>query len=148
MLFLSLKQVVYQNICLIVFHKTIICQYSFYSRTDAFKYSFFPPTMLEWDKLDRKIGQFSILLTFWKSLLKIGRPARKPVYNIHNPNSLTLLTKLGLGPSHLNEHNFNHNFKDCVNPLCSCSLEFKLVTQFFLHCHYFTDIRKTIFHEL
>ena len=25
--------------------------------------------------------------------------------------------------SHLNEHKFRHNFQDCLNPLCSCSLE-------------------------
>ena len=121
---------------------------TFYSRTDAFKYSFFPSTILEWNKLERKIRQSSTLLTFRNSLLKIGRPVPKPVYNMHNPNSLKLLTRLRLGLSHLNEHKFNHNFKDCVNPLCSCSLEVESVSHFFLHCHYFTDIQKTLFHEL
>ena len=120
----------------------------FYSRTDAFKYSFSPSTILEWNKLERKIRQSSTLLTFRNSLLKIGRPVPKPVYNMHNPNSLKLLTRLRLGLSHLNEHKFNHNFKDCVNPLCSCSLEVESVSHFFLHCHYFTVIRKTLFHEL
>ena len=37
---------------------------TFYSRTDAFKYSFFPSTILEWNKLDRKIRQSSTLLAF------------------------------------------------------------------------------------
>ena len=36
----------------------------------------------------------------------------------------------------------------CVNPLCSCSLEVESVFHFFLRCHSFTDIRKTLFHEL
>ena len=83
---------------------------TFYSRTDTFKYFFFPSTILAWNKLERKIRQSSTLLT---SLLKIGRPVPKPVYNMHNPNSLKLLTRLRLGLSHLNEHKFNHNFKDC-----------------------------------
>ena len=96
----------------------------------------------------RKIRQSSTLLTFRNSLLKTGRPTPKPVYNIHNPNALKLLTRLRLGLSHLNEHKFNHNFKGCVNPLCSCSLEVESVPNFFLHCHYFIDIRKTLFHEL
>ena len=121
---------------------------TFYSRTDAFKYSFFPSTILEWNKLERKIRQSSTLLSFRNSLLKIGRPVPKPVYNIHNPNSLKLLTKLRLGLSQLNEHKFNQNFKDGVNSLCSCSLEVESVSHFYLHCHYFTDIRKTLFHEL
>ena len=64
---------------------------TFYSRTDAFKYSFFPSAILEWNKLDRKIRQSSTLLTFRNSQLKIRRPTPKPVYNIHNPSSLTLL---------------------------------------------------------
>ena len=121
---------------------------TFYSKTDAFKYSFFPSTILEWNKLDRKIRQSSTLLTFRNSPLKADRPAPKPVYNIHNPNCLRLLTRLRLELSHLNEHKFNHNFKDCVDALCYCSLEVKLVPHFFLHCHYFTDIRKNLFHEL
>ena len=59
----------------------------------------------------RKIS--STLLTFRNSLLKIGQPVPKPVYNIHNPSGVKLLTRLRLGLSHLNEHRFNHNFKDC-----------------------------------
>ena len=47
---------------------------TFYSRTDALKYSFFPSAILEWKKLDRKIRQSSPLLTFRNSPLKIGQP--------------------------------------------------------------------------
>ena len=61
---------------------------------------------------------------------------------------LKLLSRLRLRLSHLNEHKFNHTFKDFANPLCSCSLEVEPVPHFFTHCHYFTDIRKTFFHEL
>ena len=95
---------------------------TFYSRTDVFKYSFFPSTILEWNKLDRRIRQSTTMLSFRNALLKIGQPTPKPVCNILDPNGLKLLTRLRLGLSHLNEHKFNHNFKECVNPLCSCSL--------------------------
>ena len=64
------------------------------------------------------------------------------------PNGLKVLTRLILGLSHLNKHKFNHNFKECVNPLCSCSLQVESVPHFFLHYHYFTDIRKNLFNEL
>ena len=70
---------------------------TFYNMTDAFKYSFFLSKILEWNKLDRKIRQSSILLTFRNSLVKIGRPAPKPVYNIHTINGLKLPTNLRLG---------------------------------------------------
>ena len=140
---------VYQNIYFILFHKTIICTillsgrcYNIYSGIDAFKYSIFPSAILECNKLDRKIRQSSILLTLRKSLLKTNRPAPKPFYAIRNPNGLKLLTKLGFGLSHVNEHKFSHNFKDCVNVLCSSSLEAESISRFFLCCPYFTDIQK------
>ena len=72
----------------------------------------------------------------------------QPAYSMHNPNGLKLLAILRLGLSHPNEHKFNSNFKDCVNSLCSSSLEVEYVPHFFLHCYYFTDIRKVLFHEL
>ena len=67
---------------------------------------------------------------------------------MHDPTGLKLLTKLRFGFSHLNEHKFNHNFKGGINPLCFCNLELELVLHFFLYCHYFMDIRKTLFHDL
>ena len=121
---------------------------TFYSTTDIFKYSYFPSTISEWNKLDRRIWQSTAILSFRNVLWKIGRPTPKPVYNILDPNGLKLLTRLRLGLSHLNEHKFNHNFKECVNPLCFYSLQVESVSHFFLHCHYFTDIRKTLFNEL
>ena len=115
---------------------------TFYSGIDACKYSIFPSAILECNKLDRKIRQSSILLTLRKSLLKTNRPAPKPFYAMRNPNGLKLLTKLGFGLSHVNEHKFSHNFKDCVNVLCSSSFEAESISRFFLCCPYFTDIQK------
>ena len=47
---------------------------TFYSRTDVFKYSFFLSTILEWNKLDRRIRQSTPMLSFRNALVKIGRP--------------------------------------------------------------------------
>ena len=59
-----------------------------------------------------------------------------------------LLTRLRLGPSHLNECKFNHNFKNCVNPLCTCSLEIESTSHFFLHCNHYNNICSTLLNEL
>ena len=88
------------------------------------------------------------LLTFGNALIKIGRPIPKPVYDVHNPVGLTLLTRLRLGLIHLNQHKFNHNFQYCLNPLCSCSLEVESVSNFFLHCHCYSNIRSTLLNQL
>ena len=83
-------------------------------------------------------------LMFRNSLLKIGRPMQNSIYNIHDPVGIKYLTRLRLGLSHLNEHKFRHNFQDCLNPLCSCSLEVETTNHSFLHCHYYSNIRKTL----
>ena len=43
-----------------------------------------------------------------------------------------------LESSHLNEHRFNHNFRDCIKPLCNSSLETKSNSHFFLRCCHYT----------
>ena len=69
------------------------------------------------------------------------RPVQSNIYSIFDEKRLKLLTRLRLGLSHLNEHKFRHNFQDCLNPLCSCSLEIKDTSHYLLHCHHFSNRR-------
>ena len=107
-------------------------------------FSFFRYSIIEWNKLDINLRNAKSFLIFRNSLLKIGRPMQNSIYNIHDPVGIKYLTRLRLGLSHLNEHKFRHNFQDCLNPLCSCSLEVETTNHYFLHCHYYNDIRKTL----
>ena len=116
----------------------------YFCRTDAFKYSFFPYSISEWNKLDPDLRNAKSYSLFRKLLLRIGRPSPNHIYKIHYLLGLKLLTRLRLGLSHLNEHIFNHNFDNCSNPLCPCSLEMESAKHFFLHCHHYTNIRKTL----
>ena len=68
-------------------------------------------------------------------------PVQTNIYNIFDPKSLTFLTRLRLGLSHLNEHRFRHNFQDCLNTLCSCSLEVEDTSYYLFHCHQFSHHR-------
>ena len=102
---------------------------TFYCRTDVFKYSYSPYNIKNY-------------------LLKTGWPTAKPTYNIHNPIGLKFLTRLRLELSHLNKHKFKHNFQDCVNTLCSCSLKIESLSHFFLHCNHFTNIRANLLDDL
>ena len=120
---------------------------SYQCRTDAFKFSFFPWTITEWNKIDIKI-QNSPYSVFTNYLLEEIRPKPSPLFNIHNPSEIKLLTRLRLGLSHLNEYKFNHNFNDCVNPFCTCSLEPASTPHFFLHCHHYNTIRSILFKDL
>ena len=80
-------------------------------------------------------------------LIKTGRPTLKPVYNVHNPVGLKLLTRLRLGVSHHNQHKFNHNSQHSLNRLRLCSLKVESVSHFFLHCHYFLNTCSTLLNE-
>ena len=113
---------------------------TYYCRTDIFKNSFFPFTIIQWKKLEIDIRKPKSYATFQNTLLKLGRPIECAIYSINNPVRLKLLTRLRLGLSHLNEHRFNHNFQNCINPLCSCSHEIESTSHFLLHCHHYTNI--------
>ena len=52
---------------------------------------------------------------------------------------MKFLTRLRLGFSHLNERRFRQNFQDCLNPLCSCTLEIEETSHYLLHCHDFSQ---------
>ena len=86
-------------------------------RIDAFRYSFFPWTINEWNKLNFNIQTSSVNI-FTANVIKIIWPIPNSIFVIFNPLGLKLITRLWFGLSHLNEHRFNHNITDCINPLC------------------------------
>ena len=71
-----------------------------------------------------------------------------PIYNIFNPVGLKYLTHLRLELIHLNKHRFKHNFQDCINPLCSCSIEPKSNSHFFLCFHHYTILHADLMNGL
>ena len=96
--------------------------HTFHRRTDCFKYSFFPSTLNDWFSLYINIRNSDLISLFKSRLLSFIRPVQNKIYNIFDSEGLKFLTRLCVGLSHLNAHRFRHNFQDCLNPLCSCSL--------------------------
>ena len=82
---------------------------NFKVRTEFFRNSFFPYTVNEWNNLDNIIKSSDSFLMFRKRTLNLIRPKRNETYGIHNPTGLTLLIRLRLGLSHLNDHKSNHS---------------------------------------
>ena len=70
------------------------------------------------------------------------------VFGIFNLLGLKLITRLWLGLSHLNEYRFKHNFNDCINPLCTCSLDIESTVHYFLHCNYYNSARIFLLNDL
>ena len=108
---------------------------------------FFPYTIIQWNKLDVDVLKSKSYAIFRNTLLKLGRSKQNAICNINNPVALKVLTLLRLGLSHLNKNRFNHNFQNCINPLCSCSLEIVSTSHFFtalpsLYQHLFNSLKQ------
>ena len=121
-------------------------------RIDLRKHSVFHFAINEWNKPNFKTCNTESLVSFRKTLSRIGQPLLKSVFNVYNPTGLKLLTRLRLGLSNFDSHRFPDNFSNCVNPLCFCSmfLQFgiRILATLFLHCQFFTNIRSTLLEEL
>ena len=120
----------------------------FHCRTESFKNSFFPYSIEAWYSLDLSITNSNSLEVFKSKVLAFIRPVQRSIFNVFNPQGLTFLTRLCLGLSHLNEHRFRHNFKDCINTLCSCSLEVENALHFFLHCYHYSTFRMGLMNKV
>ena len=75
-------------------------------------------------------------------------PIPNPVFGIFNSLGPKLIRRLWLGLSHLNEHRFNHNFNNCIDPLCTCNLDNESTVHFFLHCNYHSSGRISLLNDL
>ena len=95
----------------------------------------------EWKKLN-----FNIRTTSFNNeranLIKTIRPIAISIFVIFNPLELKLITRLWVGLSHLNKHRFN-----CIDPLCTCSLDVKSAVHFFLHCSYHNSAKTSLLND-
>ena len=81
-------------------------------------------------------------------LVKIIWPIPYLAFKVSNPLAFKLITRVWLGLSHLNELRFNHNFDDCISPLCTCSLDIESTVHYFLHCNYYNSARISLLNDL
>ena len=116
-------------------------------RTEYFKNSFLPCIIGEWNKLNPEIQRSGSYNIFRKSILKFIRPSASKVYSINDAIGIKLITRR-LGFSHLGEYKFKHNFRDTLNPLCSCSIEVGSTSHYFLRYHFFDALRATLMDDL
>ena len=110
----------------------------------SFKNPFFPSAFIEWNKLDPILRNSKSISVFKEKILNFIRPSPNSFFDRHNPKGIKLITRLRLGLSHLREHKFKHGFQDTINRLCSCGQDIESSTQFFFHCPFFINERRTL----
>ena len=59
-----------------------------------------------------------------------------------------MINRLRVSFSYLREYKFKHNFRDTLNPLCSCSIEVESTSHYFFHSHFFDASRATLMNDL
>ena len=99
-------------------------------------------------KLSDEIRIIESSKQFKKTILDFIRPKENSIYAIHDISGLKLLTRLRLNFSHLNEHKFRHNFKDTINPMCSCGFEPETTDHYLLRCKLYTDLRLDLLNNI
>ena len=78
-----------------------------------------------------------------EKLLRFIRPSGNSVFRCHDLKGIKLLTRQGLGRSHLREHKFKHGFLDSLDPTCSCGQDIETSTHLLFHCSYYSNERLT-----
>ena len=113
-----------------------------------FKNIFFPSVILEWNKLDPEIQNAPSLNIFKNNILKFIRSTANKIFGCHNLKGIKYLTRLRLGLSHLHEHKFKNNFRDKLNPFCTCGCDVENTCHFLLHCPNFLTERNTLLNKI
>ena len=113
-----------------------------------FKNTFFPSTIIEWNKLDSNIRCSPSNKLFRKRILKFIRPPPNSIFNVPNSLGLTYLTRLRVGLSHLREHKFCHNFWGSLNQICNCGNSIESAKHYFLHCSNFKTERQSLLQKV
>ena len=80
----------------------------FKAKHSYLKKSFFPSTVIEWNKLDLNIRNSECLTSFKGKVLKFICPSENSTFLCNNPKGIKLLTRLRLGLSRLQDHKFKH----------------------------------------
>ena len=84
-------------------------------KTENFKNAFYSFWISEWIKLEAEIKKSDNL---------------RSSFNIHDPLAITLVTRLRLDFSQLNEFKFRHNIRDTMSPMYDCGTEIESTEHF------------------
>ena len=103
------------------------------------KNTFFPSTIIKWNKLDPAIWNSTSFNSFKVSILTFTRRAPKGIFQCRNSKRITYFRRLRLYFSYLHDHKFKLSFPDNINSLCTSSLEVETSNDFILYCPYYKN---------
>ena len=111
-------------------------------RTDRYHHSFYPDSINSWNKIGPVLSGAKSLSIFKEAILKIIRPLKRDIFNIHNRTGIAWIFQLRVGLSPLKSHKMNHKFIDTPVDTCLCSMHAETTSHFLLECPNFTAHRQ------
>ena len=114
-------------------------------RTTSYSNSFYPHAVKIWNELDPKLRQTTSLSVFKSDILKLIRPQKKNIFNIHDPKGTKRLFQLRVCLSPLRHHKKHHHFKDTPTDTCFCGTSAETTAHFLCYCELYTEIRRNMF---
>ena len=81
-------------------------------KTDRYSNSFYPDAVKRWNEIDVELRSTQSLKLFKSALLKIIRPKKKTIFDVHNPDGIKRIYQLRVGLSPLKAHMYAHHFKE------------------------------------
>ena len=118
--------------------------YEFSYRNQRFLNSFYPDSVVCWNKLSPETRKIDTLKKFKENILKDIKPEPKSIFNLHDPDGIKFIYQLRVGLSPLREHKNRHNFLDTPCVLCSCGTGAESTEHFLLKCPSYTEPRKEL----
>jgi hypothetical protein len=120
---------------------------SFVCRTNAYKLSFFPSTIEDWNRLDSATKQSVSVKSFKNKIFNKIRPKKKSYFGIPDDDA-KLITLLRMGLSPLRAHKFKYKFKDTSNNKCLVCGSKEDTAHYLIHCLSYRLTRVTLFRKV
>ena len=113
-------------------------------KTDRYSNSFYPDAVTSWNNIGVELRSIQSLHLFKSALLKMIRPNKRAIFDIHNPDGIKRIYQLRVGLSPLRAHMKAHHFKDINDNTCACNGGAETTTHFLLVCPFFTVQRNEL----
>lgn len=119
----------------------------YFCKSEKYKRSFFPSTVLLWNRQTEVLKNSESLATFKLRLEQATSPSRPPSHFSTGSRYLSvLLTRLRLDHSQLNDHLFRVGLVD--SPACQCGYSRETVIHFLFECNLYRNSRTQLIHKL
>ena len=112
--------------------------------TTKFEKSFFPSTIIDWNKLDLVIKASNSKNIFKKRVLNKIRPKKASYFGLRDNDKIRHLTTLRLDLSPLNAHKHSYNFPDTPEPFCIVCESIEDTMHYLLLCKSFRLQRSSL----